>query len=442
MTVAFPMFGSAVRVNCTAGVTHCLLHPNGDVYRCISDANAGRAPVFNAAEEWSPRDESCECGHGECGSPCDVDWTLKRVSEGAAGITRVEAGRGVAGLQSGAGSSAVHVIWIPSFLSDRCHSCCRYADEGHDVLSSRPSAHPELAAGEWERVWERILSAGRRIVVSLPGSRPLVPKFLSQVIRKIAAKAAIGPADWLRTIPPEALKRGEQHLLEVRVDTASPYLWPEPLVGMALHVQSLGNEVQAVLLGDSRRPGRAESIAEEFKRAGVHARVSTDRSTPGRGGLLTFSLDGQEVSEANWPESEPLRFDLVSHRVELDTPGLVWHSDGSFSVAGRVVNTGNVTWLCRGQPAARAFKVGGRIFLGGRDRSIVSELRGEEVNRDVKPGCSLDFEMRSEPGWAPGTGLVLEIDVVKEGDFWFVERGTTPFRMYLGAGGGTSEPIG
>ena len=68
---------SSKTVMCSAGISHLLLYPNGDVFRCMADYNARRAPLFNAKQGWQTLDTPTECPHDTCYAACDLDWTKK-----------------------------------------------------------------------------------------------------------------------------------------------------------------------------------------------------------------------------------------------------------------------------------------------------------------------------------------------------------------------------
>ena len=72
---------STKTVMCSAGISHLLLYPNGDVFRCMADYNARRAPLFNAKQGWKTLETPTECPHDTCYAACDLDWTKKWIFE-------------------------------------------------------------------------------------------------------------------------------------------------------------------------------------------------------------------------------------------------------------------------------------------------------------------------------------------------------------------------
>ena len=63
---------------CSAGVSYFHVYPNGDVYRCLADYNARRAPMFNLKRDgWKGAVDPTVCDHERCYNACDLDWTTK-----------------------------------------------------------------------------------------------------------------------------------------------------------------------------------------------------------------------------------------------------------------------------------------------------------------------------------------------------------------------------
>ena len=63
---------------CSAGVSYFHVYPNGDVYRCLADYNARRAPMFNLKRDgWKGAVDPTLCDHERCYNACDLDWTTK-----------------------------------------------------------------------------------------------------------------------------------------------------------------------------------------------------------------------------------------------------------------------------------------------------------------------------------------------------------------------------
>ena len=68
----------AGNVLCSAGVSYFHVYPNGDVYRCLADYNARRAPMFNLKRDgWKGAVDPTKCDHERCYNACDLDWTTK-----------------------------------------------------------------------------------------------------------------------------------------------------------------------------------------------------------------------------------------------------------------------------------------------------------------------------------------------------------------------------
>ena len=171
-------------VLCSAGLSHLLLYPNGDVYRCMADYNARRTPLFNATQGWKTPDTPVECPHERCYAACDLDWAKKWVFEAGNPVPEIIQPQSHAVNHTDGHPWAeqtldrpltkmAHIVWAPSLLCNYDCLYCGCAKGAHHIHKEFLSASPELSVGEWTQVWGEILGQYDFGIVSVTGGEPL-----------------------------------------------------------------------------------------------------------------------------------------------------------------------------------------------------------------------------------------------------------------------------
>jgi len=90
---------------------------------------------------------------------------------------------------------------------------------------------------------------------------------------------------------------------------------------------------------------------------------------------------------------------------------------------GKIRNTGDRPWLSKGLPEDEAHKIGIRIVREENPHEIIVDFRAWTITEDVAPGDWYDFEIKENTKGFGGDVYDLKIDVIKEGSFWFEQRG-------------------
>lgn len=115
--------------------------------------------------------------------------------------------------------------------------------------------------------------------------------------------------------------------------------------------------------------------------------------------------------------------------------------DGLLSVEGIVKNAGRSSWDNSNCPDNESFRLGYRIVIPDTGKKL-SEGRRLFPKPLVKPGESLPFAIvETLPRGAHAPHIMVEIEVLKESQFWFSDLGNEPYRMLLVPAGLFSRPL-
>ena len=186
---------------CSAGVSYFHVYPNGDVYRCLADYNARRAPMFNLKRDgWKGAVDPTVCDHERCYNACDLDWTtkwqvdergrLEKTFEGQRKDVDTEVSRFLCSQPLEAPQRRMaYFIWSPTLA---CNYTCAYCGcaAGEKRISEFPSSSAELTPDEWMDVWGDILERFDYGVLSVTGGEPLLSEATIPVLGMVAQKFA------------------------------------------------------------------------------------------------------------------------------------------------------------------------------------------------------------------------------------------------------------
>ncbi len=130
----------------------------------------------------------------------------------------------------------------------------------------------------------------------------------------------------------------------------------------------------------------------------------------------------------------PTRYIMV-----LDTMDVDIYEGELLRLKGRVKNTEDLPWLCKDLAEEEAYKIGVRVARDEHPEEAVFEFRALTIREDIFPGEWFDFEItKNATGLEQGV-YHLKIDLLREGFWWFEQRGAQPVKMKVNILGGTSK---
>jgi len=122
----------------------------------------------------------------------------------------------------------------------------------------------------------------------------------------------------------------------------------------------------------------------------------------------------------------PRRYIMV-----LDAMDVEIQNGGLLELRGKVKNTGLHPWLCNGVPEEEAYKIGVSVSREENPAEVLFDFRALTIQKDIYPGDWYDFEIKkSTRGLKAGT-YCLKIDILKEGFWWFEQRGAQPVKINI-----------
>ena len=137
------------------------------------------------------------------------------------------------------------------------------------------------------------------------------------------------------------------------------------------------------------------------------------------------------MDQRNWmalhgavPVAATLRIETFSHEIAVDADAVTLSPGGTAVLSGTVRNTCNKPWPegAGGEP----LKLGARLFRRSGKGEAVREFRALLEGLPETPEDAVAFRLVLDPGELQRGDYELSIDVVKEGQFWLAEKGTTP----------------
>ena len=124
------------------------------------------------------------------------------------------------------------------------------------------------------------------------------------------------------------------------------------------------------------------------------------------------------------PVAANLRIETFSHEIAVDADAVTLSPGGTAVLSGTLRNTCNKPWPegAGGEP----LKLGARLFRRSGKGEAVREFRALLEGLPETPEDAVAFRLVLDPGELQRGDYELSIDVVKEGQFWLAEKGTTP----------------
>ena len=436
-------------VLCSAGLSHLLLYPNGDVYRCMADYNARRAPLFNATQGWQTIDRPFECPHDRCYAACDLDWAKKWVFEAGNPVPEILQPQSHA-VNHAHGrpwadqtldrplANMVHIVWAPSLLCNYDCIYCGCAVGAHNIRKEFLSASPELDVGEWTRVWQGIAGQYDFGIVSITGGEPLLSRATLPVMKLVADRFSVSITTNLSTNVfgmvrdlPKA-KGGRTGLKEV---VASLHLTAKGFdrnvfLGRVLYLKNNGIPTTINFVGHPLQLFLADEYQQWCKDHDVPFVLSPWHGRDNDGYEAVYTEAERSYLDAVAPvnrTSETL-IDFCSYRYELEmaSPRISAGAGESVAIRGRIRNIGDGPWSNKGTDSAGAFALGARLYPAGEARKSLRDVTSPLPRAEVLPHEECDVEMEFGTQGLPRGVYTLKIGLVTGDQLWFENKGNEP----------------
>ncbi len=196
-----------LKLYCTAGVSHFLLYPNGDVYTCMAYYNSKKKPIGNVLLENFKINRDLEiCELPKCYAVCDLDWTnkwlidergkiVKKIKASVLNNKDIQFNKEALENQEfnpQFKNTFAHIVWIPTLL---CNYECIYCGcaMGVDFIRKNfRSAYPELPHEEWICIFkEKILPEFNIVVIDISGGEPFLSKSTISLLNMVTKRCLV-----------------------------------------------------------------------------------------------------------------------------------------------------------------------------------------------------------------------------------------------------------
>ena len=135
-------------------------------------------------------------------------------------------------------------------------------------------------------------------------------------------------------------------------------------------------------------------------------------------GSLWFEQRGAQCKQVKLKVLKGPRYTMVLDRTDLEI-----EEGDILTLKGKVKNVGDRSWLSKGLPEEEAYKIGIQVTREEKPDEILVDFRALTFSEDVAPGDWYDFEIKGNTRGLGGGVYYLKIDVLKEGSFWFEQKG-------------------
>ncbi len=446
------MFKSDKKVYCSAGINHFLVYPNGDVYRCMADYNDKRPPLFNVKDGWRPFDAPRLCTHPRCYAACDLDWTTKWVFDEGATVPRTHRAQSryahpVKGKFWAEQTleeplrNFVYIVWSPSLVCNYdCHYCGCAA--GKLKLNEFPSALPELSVEEWVSIWDGILKQYEWGIVAVSGGEPLIAKATMPVVRLLSKKFYVSITSNLSTgveeIVNSTVYRGDDGELSPGLKVITGSLHPtsrgfqkERFFDSLLYLKGNGFTIKVNFVGHPLQLYNAEEYKRWCDEHGLVFVLSPWCGTDNDGVEAGYTAEEREYFNKLAPPQRKtgtqLEFYRLSYNIETDLLEVRVPENGTAVIKGTITNSSEVTWINNDG----SLYLGSRVYLRGGQGTALNERRYPLPAGEIKPSQKVDFKLKIDVTGLRRGDYEIKLDMVREGYFWFEDKGTTPLRGNL-----------
>jgi hypothetical protein len=449
-------------VLCSSGVSYFHVYPNGDVYRCLADYNARRAPMFNLKRDgWLGAAEPTVCDHERCYNACDLDWTTKWQVDAAGRLERTFEGqrkgtdRAVAPLLCAQRLDApqrrmAYFIWSPTLACNYTCAYCGCAAGEKQIRSDFPSTSPELTADEWIDVWSDILERFDYGVLSVTGGEPLLSEATLPVLRTAAPKFACYVTSNISRNVMELARggiapgghRAVDAFGEVPVGlcgincslhpTSKGFNW-ELFKGSLLLLRHAGFPVAVNYVGYPLQLYLAPDYQRWCEDNGVEFTLSSWQGVDNEGTVARYSNPERtffdRMAPAHRRKSNELVFKDLAYDVTLDRPAIRALMSDVVTLTGRIRNRSSTAWDVGSGPGR--WSVAGYITRVGRRRQWVRELRTSPPDGRLPPDGELAFALPIDTRGLPAGIYEVWIDLRMDDRNWMALHGAVPVAATL-----------
>ncbi len=450
-------------VLCSAGVNYFHVYPNGDVYRCLADYNAKRAPMFNLARDgWQGAATPTVCDHERCSNACDLDWTTKwqvdeqgRVAqtfEGQRKDVETEISHFLCSQRLDAPERRVaYFVWSPTLVCNYTCAYCGCAAGEKRLKQDFPSAHPELTADEWIEVWSDILERFDYGVLSVTGGEPLLAEATIPVLGMATQKFAcyvtsnvsrnvveftrdrIRPAQWTSDV--EGLGRVLVGLLGINCSlhpTSRGFNW-EIFKGSVLLLKHAGFQVSVNYVGYPLQLYLAPEYKAWCDEHAIDFTLSSWQGVDNEGNIARYSPAEraffEQMALPHRKTANELVFADYASDVMLDNPIARVRAGESVTLTGRIRNLSHTPWQVGTGPDR--WRVGGYLTPMGRRRQRLREFRFFPPDDVVPQAGELAFALPVDTAGLPAGTYEVWIDMVIESTTWMALVGAAPVAATL-----------
>ena len=137
------------------------------------------------------------------------------------------------------------------------------------------------------------------------------------------------------------------------------------------------------------------------------------------------------MDRANWmalhgavPAAATLRVEAFTHEIAVDADAVTLPPGGSVVLNGSVRNSCGKPWP--EGTGDEQLRVGARLFRQSATREAVREFRAVLERLPQTTADEVPFQLVFDPPALERGDYELNIDVVKENQFWLAEKGATP----------------
>jgi hypothetical protein len=444
---------------CSAGVSYFHVYPNGDVYRCLADFNARRAPMFNLRRDgWKGALDPTVCDHERCYNACDLDWTTKwQVDERGRLEKTVEGQRkdiekDVSLLLCSQRLDSpqrrmAYFIWSPTLACNYTCAYCGCAAGEKQLKHDFPSSHPELSVDEWIDIWGDILARFDYGILSVTGGEPLLSEATIPVLGMVAQKFACYVTSNVSRnvmeltrggIRPGGASCAVEGLGDAAVGlcgincslhpTSRGFSW-ELFKGSVLLLRSAGFQVSVNYVGYPLQLYLAPEYQAWCEQHQIEFTLSSWQGVDNDGTIARYSAPERSFFEEIAPSHRSTANELVfvdcRYEVVLDSPSSRVLMADVLTLTGRIRNLSENAWQVGNGPGQ--WSVAAYMTRMGRRKQWMRELRTIPPDCLVPPLGDLPFALPIDTRGLPAGIYEVWIDMLMDRRNWMALHGAVPF---------------
>jgi hypothetical protein len=443
---------------CSAGVSYFHVYPNGDVYRCLADYNARRAPMFNLKRDgWGGAIEPTVCPHERCYNACDLDWTtkwqvdqqgrLEKTFEGQRKDIDQEVSPGLCSqrLESPQRRMA-YFIWSPTLACNYTCAYCGCAAGEKTLRNEFPSSHPELSVDDWIDIWSAILERFDYGILSITGGEPLLSEATIPVLRLMTQKfACYITSNVSRNImeltrgrirpggPPSMVEGVGQvpiGLAGINCSlhpTSKGFNW-ELFKGSVLLLRNAGFEVSVNYVGYPLQLYLAPEYKTWCEQNQIPFTLSSWQGVDNDGHIARYAGAERsffdELAPSHRQKATELVFMDCRYDVTFDNPITRVLMADVVTLTGRIRNLSQTEWHIGAGPSR--WSVAGYLTRIGRRKQWMRELRTSPPECRVPHEGELEFALPIDTRGLPAGIYEVWIDLLMDRRNWMALHGAIP----------------